>query len=65
MLNGEVVGDDEEVDGIEVVLGVLGEGISLTHQATDAGPRGAKPAFDVVGSAPAVKRGVKGSVKDS
>ena len=37
------------MDGIQVVLRVFREGVSLTHQAAQAGAQGAKPAFDVVG----------------
>ena len=37
------------MDGVEVVFGVLGEGIRLAHQAADPRSQGAKPAFDVVG----------------
>ena len=48
-LDGEVVGGDEEVDGVEVVLGALGEGVGFSHQAADPCPQRAKPAFHVVG----------------
>ena len=33
MQRGEVVDRDEQVDGVEVVFGVLGEGVSPAHQA--------------------------------
>ena len=51
MLDLEIVGGDEEVNGIEVVLGVLGKGVSFAHQATHSCSQGAKEAFDVVGLA--------------
>ena len=50
-MDGQVVSDDEEVDGIEVVLGALGEGKRLSHQAADPLAQGAEPAFDVAGLA--------------
>ena len=39
------------MDGVEVVLGVLGERVSFSHQAADPRPQGAKPAFHVIGFA--------------
>ena len=51
MLDLEVVGGDEEVDGVEVVLSTLGEGVGFSHQATHAGPQGAEPTLHVVGLA--------------
>ena len=34
-----------------MVFGVFGEGVRPSHQATEPGPQGAEPAFDVVGFA--------------
>ena len=41
--------DDEEVDGVQVVLGALGEGERLAHEAAHALAQRAKPAFHVAG----------------
>ena len=51
MEDGEVVGGDKQMDGVEVILGAFGEGVSAAHQAASSGPQNAKPAFDVVGFA--------------
>ena len=51
MLDGKVVGGDEEVDGVEVVFGALGKGVRPAYQATGPGPQRTKPTFDVVGFA--------------
>lgn len=51
MLGGKIVFGDQEVDGIEVVFGVLGEGVHPTHEAAGSRSQGAKPAFNVVGFA--------------
>ena len=50
-MDSKVVGGNEEVDGIQVVFGVFGEGIRFADQATDPRPQGAKPAFHMVGFA--------------
>ena len=39
---------DEEVDGVEMIFGALGEGVRPAHLAAGSGPQGAKPTFDVV-----------------
>ena len=49
MLDSEVVAGDEEVDGIEVVLGALGEGQGLADQAADPLAQRTKPTLDVAG----------------
>ena len=51
MLDLQVVGDDEEVDGVEVALYALGEGVRAAHQAADPCTQRAKPAFGMVGLA--------------
>jgi hypothetical protein len=50
-LDFEVVVDDEEVDGVEVALDALGEGIGLAHQPAHPRSQRAKEAFCVVGLA--------------
>ena len=50
-MNGGVVGDDEKVNGSEVVFGVLREQVSVAHQAAQARSQGAKPASDMAGLA--------------
>ena len=47
MQNGEVVGSDKEVDGVQVVLRALGKGAGTTYQAAGSRPPRAKEAFDV------------------
>ena len=39
------------MEGVQVVLGVLGEGVSFPYQAVDPGSQGAEPTFNVVGFA--------------
>ena len=51
MVDGHVVGGDEEADGVEVVLGVLGEGVGLAGQAAHPRPQRAEPALHMVGLA--------------
>ena len=48
-MDGEVVVGDEEVDGVEVMLGALGKGVSPAHQAAGSGPQSAEPTLDVAG----------------
>ena len=54
------------MDGIEVVFGAFGKGVSPAHQAAGSGPQGAKPTLDVAGlaldlRAAAVRAGWKSS----
>ena len=65
MQDSEVVGGDEEVDGIEVVLGVLGKGISPAYQATGPGPQRAEPTLDVASFAIGLSAGAVGSLRES
>lgn len=51
VLDGEIVCGDEQVNGVEVVLGVFGEGVGLADQSADPCPQRAKPTFHVVGLA--------------
>ena len=46
-----MVGGDEEVDGVQVIFGALGERKGFAHQAADPRAQGAEPAFAVAGFA--------------
>ena len=50
-MKSKVVGGDEEVDGVEMVLGVFREGIGAAHQTAGSRPQGAEPTLDVAGLA--------------
>lgn len=51
MEDGEVVGGEEEVDGVQVGLGVLREGASPAHQVAGPRPQGAEPTLHMAGFA--------------
>ena len=61
LLDGEIVGGDKKVNGIEVVLGALGKGVGAAHRAAEPGSQGAKPAFDVAGFASLLAAAAVGS----